>query len=108
MSQARRTSFVVRVAQDGCGHVTGVIEQVATAVKQAFTGMEAIGPVIAQMLQGTRPLPMGGSGIRPPADDDESRPGPRPGGGSAPKGGGDRAWDQRAIDAEQGGPPWQT
>jgi hypothetical protein len=56
MSQDRRISFVVRVAQDRLGQVSGVIERVATGAKEAFTGMEAIGQVISRMLQGARPL----------------------------------------------------
>jgi hypothetical protein len=55
MSQDRRTSFVIRVAQDRRGQVSGVIERVATGAKEAFTGMEAIGQVISRMLQGARP-----------------------------------------------------
>ena len=43
MSQVRRASFVVRVAQSRRGQVSGVIEQVATGAKEAFTDMEAIG-----------------------------------------------------------------
>ena len=65
MSQDRRTSFVVRVAQDKRGQVSGVVERVATGAKEAFTGMEAIGRVIARMLQRER---------APRADSDPSSP----------------------------------
>jgi hypothetical protein len=51
MSQGSRTSFVVRVTQDGGGLLSGVIERVATGAKETFTGMEAIGSVIVQMLR---------------------------------------------------------
>jgi hypothetical protein len=47
----RRASFVVRAVQDGSGQVTGVVERVATGAKETFIGMEAIGRVIARMLQ---------------------------------------------------------
>jgi hypothetical protein len=56
MGQVRRTSFVVRVVQDRRGHVSGVVERVATGAKEAFTGMEAIGGVLMRMLQGARAL----------------------------------------------------
>ena len=65
MSQDRRTSFVIRVAQDRRGQVSGVIERVATGAKEAFTGMEAIGQVISRMLQGTGPLVRDESGAPP-------------------------------------------
>jgi hypothetical protein len=51
MSGGRRASFVVRIVEDGKGGVTGVVERVATGAKEAFTGTEAIGRVIALMLQ---------------------------------------------------------
>jgi hypothetical protein len=51
MSRIRRTSFIVRVVEDGRGSVSGVIERVATGVKEAFRGMEAIGEVIHRMLR---------------------------------------------------------
>jgi len=47
----RRASFVVRVVQAGPGRVSGVIERVATGAKEAFTSVESIGGVIAQMLK---------------------------------------------------------
>jgi hypothetical protein len=50
MSRVTRASFVVRVSQDSRGQVSGVIERVATGGKEAFTSMEAIGPVILGML----------------------------------------------------------
>jgi len=66
MSQGRRASFVVRVAEDERGRVSGVVERVATGAKEAFTGMETIGQVIARMLQRERGLPR--------ADSDPSSP----------------------------------
>jgi hypothetical protein len=50
MSGVKRGSFVVRLVEDSRGEVSGVIEQVATGAKEAFTGLEAIGRVIGQML----------------------------------------------------------
>jgi hypothetical protein len=73
MSRDRSASFVVRAVQDGRGQVTGVIERVATGAKEAFTGMEAIGRVIVQMLQregvqpqGARATPVGEDARQPP------------------------------------------
>ena len=57
MSAARRSSFVVRVVEDGRGQLTGVIECVATGAKEAFSGLEAVGGLIAGMLQRARPDP---------------------------------------------------
>jgi hypothetical protein len=51
VSRARRASFMVRVVRDRRGQVSGVIERVATGAKEAFHGVEAIGPVIARMVQ---------------------------------------------------------
>ena len=51
MTIESRVSFVVRVVEDAGGQVTGVIERVATGAKETFSGMEAIGRVIAQMLR---------------------------------------------------------
>jgi hypothetical protein len=47
----RRASFVVRVARDRRGKVSGVIERVATGAKESFQGVEAIGSVIARMVE---------------------------------------------------------
>jgi len=57
MSQGKRASFVVRAVQDRRGRVSGIIERVATGAKEAFTGMEAIGRVISEMLQRERASP---------------------------------------------------
>ena len=54
MNRGKRASFVVRTVQDPRGQVSGIIERVATGAKEAFTGMETIGQVIARMLQGER------------------------------------------------------
>jgi hypothetical protein len=81
MSPGRRSSFVVRLAQDGHGRIRGVVERVATGAKEAFTGMDAIGQVIARMLQ-REPT-------RSSAGPTASRP--RAGSGTARRGGGPRA-----------------
>jgi len=60
MSRVRRASFVVRVIENSRGEVSGVIERVATGAKEAFTGKEAIGVVIARMLEGEQALPCPG------------------------------------------------
>ena len=55
-------SFVIRVVRDRRGRISGVIERVATGVKETFQGMEAIGAVIARMVRRdapTRSLPPG-------------------------------------------------
>ncbi len=66
MSPGSRASFVVRVVQGGRGQVNGVIERVATGARKAFTGTEAIGRVIAEMLRGARPPPRAVPGTPPP------------------------------------------
>jgi hypothetical protein len=43
------TTFVVRIARDARGGVSGVVERVATGAKQRFEGFDAIGRVIAGM-----------------------------------------------------------
>jgi hypothetical protein len=51
VSRPRRTSFIVRVVRTRRGKVSGVIERVGTGAKEAFQGVDAIGPVIARMVQ---------------------------------------------------------
>jgi hypothetical protein len=63
MSGVKRASFVVRVVDNPRGQPSGVIERVATGAKEAFRGLEAIGPVIKGMLQDTR----GTKRSRPPS-----------------------------------------
>ena len=60
MNPLRRTSFVVRVVQNGRGEVQGVIECVATGGKEAFTSVEVIGQVITRMLRQDAMPPPGG------------------------------------------------
>jgi len=67
MGQGKRASFVVRAVRDRRGRVSGVIERVATGAKEAFTGMEAIGRVITEMLQRERSSPEASSGPTPRA-----------------------------------------
>ena len=85
MSQGRRSSFVVRVAEDRRGQISGVIERVATGAKEAFTDVEAIGRVIMRMLQGERAVPRAGSGP-PPARGEKPCLGEGPKGGSVQTG----------------------
>jgi hypothetical protein len=49
VTRVTRASFIVRVVRDRRGTGCGVIERVATGAKEAFPGVEAIGPVIARM-----------------------------------------------------------
>src|SRR5262249_53796889 len=49
--QTRRRSFVVRIERRAGGDFTGVIELVATGAKEPFRGIEAIGPLIARMVE---------------------------------------------------------
>jgi hypothetical protein len=57
MTEHTRVSFVVRVSFEPGGQLTGVVERVATGAKQAFTGVSAVGAVIARMLAGTPAAP---------------------------------------------------
>ena len=54
-------TFIVRVAVDEAGGVTGIVERVQTGQKTRFEGTEAIGQLIAGMLAGagTGPGPEG-------------------------------------------------
>jgi hypothetical protein len=64
----RRSTFVVRVDRDDHGNVRGVIERVRTGEKEWFRGLEAIGAVIARMMEAERRSardPPGG-GVRGP------------------------------------------
>ena len=83
MSEIRRASFVVRAVQDERGDVSGVIEQVATGAKEAFTGIEAIGLVIEKMLHAASALPAAGSDTSP-ASGEKPAPGAVPQHGSVP------------------------
>ncbi len=73
MSGVRRASFVVRAVQDEQGDLSGVVERVATGAKEAFAGLEAIGPVIVKMLHGASSLPPAGS-----SPGEKPEPGARP------------------------------
>ncbi len=85
MSQVRRASFVVRVAQSRRGEVSGVIERAATGAKEAFTGMHAIGQVILRMLEAERTVP-GAGPWPPPARGEKPCLDERPQGGSGQTG----------------------
>ena len=43
-------SFVVRVAADGTGRLTGIVERVRTGEKHRFEGEVAIGRIIARLV----------------------------------------------------------
>ena len=42
--------FIVRLARDAAGKVTGVVERVRNGQKERFTALEEIGAIVAQML----------------------------------------------------------
>ena len=46
-------TFIVRVSIDEAAGVTGIIERLQTGQKKRFQGLEAIGPLIAQMIAAT-------------------------------------------------------
>jgi hypothetical protein len=46
-----RSSFIVRVERTDLGDVRGVVERVRTGAKESFRGVEAIGAVIARMME---------------------------------------------------------
>jgi hypothetical protein len=50
-ARPRRSSFIVRLDRDDKGAVSGVIERVRTGKKEPFRGFEAIGGVIARMVE---------------------------------------------------------
>jgi hypothetical protein len=43
--------FIVRLARDPTGRVTGVVERVRTGEKERVAAVEEIGPVLAAMLE---------------------------------------------------------
>src|SRR5262247_3612984 len=100
MSENRRTSFVVRVAEHQRGRISGVVEQVATGAKEAFTDMDEIGGLISRMLQSARALQRAGPDA-PSAGREKPRLGKRARGGAIPEGASDRPSDQ-PCDAEKG------
>jgi hypothetical protein len=42
-------TFIVRLARDAAGRVTGIVERVRTGEKERFEGVAAIATVIARM-----------------------------------------------------------
>ena len=49
-------TFIVRLSRDASGALRGIVERAATGIKQPVDGYEAIGSVIATMLDAERPL----------------------------------------------------
>lgn len=45
-------TFIVRLVAEGDGRMAGVVERVRSGEKRRFRDIEAIGPLIAAMLQG--------------------------------------------------------
>jgi hypothetical protein len=64
-------TFIVRVSVDEAGGVTGILERVQTRQKKRFQGLEAIGPLIAQMVAaiGADPDPRSSEESRAGVDD---------------------------------------
>jgi hypothetical protein len=90
MRQTTRASFVVRVARDRDGRLTGVVERVATGAKELFSGAETIGAVIGRMLE--RPgLRARRSHAGPPAQPRPRRPDGAIPGDAGRRGAGDAA-----------------
>jgi hypothetical protein len=50
-TEAGVVTFVVRLAQHADGRIVGIVERVRSGEKRRFRGVEAIGPLIAAMLQ---------------------------------------------------------
>jgi len=48
-------TFVVRARVGDRGHVSGIVERVKTGEKHRFHGVEAIGPLIAEMVRPDTP-----------------------------------------------------
>lgn len=42
-------TFIVRLARDEAGRVTGIVERVRTGQKERFEGLGAIAPLLARM-----------------------------------------------------------
>ena len=42
--------FIVRLARDAAGNVTGVVERVRNGQKERFTALEEVGAIVRQML----------------------------------------------------------
>lgn len=49
-SEIRQTVFIVRLARDSAGHVTGVVERVRTGQKERVTVVHEIGTILDAML----------------------------------------------------------
>jgi hypothetical protein len=61
---APRISFIVRVARDEAGRLSGIVERVQSGAKEGFHGAEAIGPLIARMAREE----VGDPGGHPPSE----------------------------------------
>lgn len=49
-SESRQAVFIVRLARDSAGHVTGVVERVRTGEKERVTVVHEIGAILDAML----------------------------------------------------------
>ncbi|HKA54926.1 MAG TPA: hypothetical protein VKJ47_14815 [Candidatus Binatia bacterium] len=48
--EVSRMTFVVRLAHDQVGRITGVVEQVKTGLKVRVEGLDAVGQAIGEMM----------------------------------------------------------
>lgn len=63
MDRTGYATFVVRIAREPAGGVSGVVERVRTGEKARFRGLEAVGGVLAAMMAAEPALPRDGSGM---------------------------------------------
>ncbi|MGH2625099.1 MAG: hypothetical protein ACRDHY_00430 [Anaerolineales bacterium] len=66
-SKIHRVTFIVRLARDPNGHVTGVVERVRTGEKAPVAAVEDVGVIVAEMLareEAEEPPPATASGHR--------------------------------------------
>jgi hypothetical protein len=51
MGQQERMTFIVRLSRDERGRVSGIVERVRTGKKEQFHEVEALGVLIARMVE---------------------------------------------------------
>jgi len=58
-------TFIVRIAPDEAGRLTGVVERVRTGEKERFHRLEAVGAILARMVTGEATHPDDSTEDRP-------------------------------------------
>ena len=48
-------TFILRVSVDEAGRVSGIVERARTGEKERFQGLEALGPLIAHLVEDAGP-----------------------------------------------------